>query len=361
MQVSALAETVIGDYTYYLPEDGGAMAMPVEASIVHEDEDAEFQRDMRTAIRISGEEEVDYGDALSPPTEAAVGSALADQLMPDITLPPAEMLVDGGAIVLAGTDAPVAVLTAQDVRAQGGKPDLAPFEGAPRIKVSPSSQIGYQARTSILPIPDNISVFVIAGFPGCGADVVAKNTAKMAAEYKVVVARIDTDRFLGDNSRPCDVCVDAQNRRPSVRPHKCRLGPASINVDFVNATINAEVEKMQHRPRFVQGIGKGLIFLEGAYPLAIKAYADLCGDNAWYFYSMDMAKCKKALLKQRGIWDEGYGPDSDYIAQVEARDSEYIWRLFYHAQVWRQSVISFAPRGENLIDVDKAPDAGKCP
>jgi hypothetical protein len=174
MQVSALAETVIGDYTYNLPEDGGAMAMPVEASIVHEDEDAEFQRDMRTAIRISGEEEVDYGDALSPPTEAAVGSALADQLMPDITLPPAEMLVDGGAIVPAGTDAPVAVLTAQDVRAQGGKPDLAPFEGAPRLKVSPSSQIGYQARTSILPIPDNISVFVIAGFPGCGADVVAK-------------------------------------------------------------------------------------------------------------------------------------------------------------------------------------------
>ncbi len=157
-------------------------------------------------------------------------------------------------------------ITAGSVEAQGGKTDLSPLEGALRLKVSPSSQIGYQARTPILPIPDNISVYVISGFPGCGADVFAKNAAKMAHEYNVVIARIDTDKFLGDNSGPCDLCVAAQKHRSSVRPHKCRLGPASINVDYVNSTINAEVAKMQTRPNFVNGRGKGIIFIEGAYP-----------------------------------------------------------------------------------------------
>ena len=65
------------------------MAMPVDTSIVRDEDDIEFQKEMRAAIRNSREEEVDYGEALPPPTGAAVGSALAAQLMPDIALPPA--------------------------------------------------------------------------------------------------------------------------------------------------------------------------------------------------------------------------------------------------------------------------------
>ncbi len=76
---------------------------------------------------------------------------------------------------------------------------------------------------------------------------------------------------------------------------------------------------------------------------------------------MNIARCKKGLLKQRGIWDKGYEPDSDYIAKVEARDNDYIWRLFYHAQVWQRSVISFVPLIDNLIDVDDVPDTSLYP
>ncbi len=76
----------------------------------------------------------------------------------------------------------------------------------------------------------------------------------------------------------------------------------------------------------------------------------------WYFFSENIARCKKALLQQRGIWDKGYVPDADYIDTVDKRDNHVMWRFFFHAQVWQKSMISYVPLISNLVDTDDVPD-----
>jgi hypothetical protein len=142
----------------------------------------------------------------------------------------------------------LAAMAAGSVEAQRGKKDVSPEDEAIRQKFTPAGHIGYQARIDVLPLPANISVFIIAGFPGSGVCAFAKGAAKMARECGAAVIRVDTDLFFGDNPRSCDVCATCCSKRPVIRPHKCRQGPASINVDWVNSTINAAAEKMKKAP-----------------------------------------------------------------------------------------------------------------
>ena len=92
-----------------------------------------------------------------------------------------------------------AVLAAGAVEQQRGKARDTAGERVPRLKkVTLFSQERYSARIEVAPLPANVQIFIISGFPGSGVLEFAHGAAKALRECKAVVVRINTDAFLGD-------------------------------------------------------------------------------------------------------------------------------------------------------------------
>ena len=182
----------------------------------------------------------------------------------------------------------IEALKAGAVEAQAGieEPVTAAQRLQKRPKVTPMSKLGYVKRTDVAPMPANVQIFIISGMQGSGVHEFIRGAAVALRECGAAVVRINTDAFLGPRPDQCDICTQCCEKRPQMKkPHRCYMGPEALNTDWLNAMINREAEDIQHSAAFVNGSGKGIIILEGAYPLAVAAYHPTAGNTKWWFHA----------------------------------------------------------------------------
>jgi hypothetical protein len=157
------------------------------------------------------------------------------------------------------------------------------------------------------PPPPHVIVLVLSGMKGCGVIKYAKQASIMLQRCGVAVTRIDSDAFLGERDDECDLCGQCQVARKclAVATHRCRTCPEALDVDRLNAAINREASMIVGSQPFVEGVGKGVLILEGAFVLGVKEYGVLAKGTSWWFSSNNTARSKKAFLLRMGYVGKG--------------------------------------------------------
>ncbi len=71
----------------------------------------------------------------------------------------------------------------------------------------------------------------------------------------------------------CDICDECQIAREcSAATHRCKTCPEALDVDRLNAAINREAAILVASQPFNEGVGKGVLILEGAFVLGVLEY-----------------------------------------------------------------------------------------
>ncbi len=222
-----------------------------------------------------------------------------------------------------------------------------------RPKVRPANQRTSSKRTALLPLPDDVKVFVISGMQGSGVESFIRQATQSLKDCGAAVMRIDTDLLVGTRSDECDICKQCALIRTSIRKvHRCTMCPEALNVDWLNAAINREAADIRHSAAFVQGAQKGIITLEGAYVLAVQDYHDIAVNSRWWLSSLNTARCKKEYLQKRRLWKQHYSKtESVYLAEVEKENNQRLWRSFFHEERWAESMSSYVD-ADHIVDLD---------
>ena len=169
-------------------------------------------------------------------------------------------------------------------------------------------------------LPDGVLVLILSGMKGSGVIRYAKQIMLMLKGCGVAVLRIDTDLFLGERDDECDLCIQCRTLRDCSENawQRCRTCPEALNVDRLNAAINREAEIIVGSQPFVEGVGKGVIILEGAFVLAVKEYNDLAQGARWWLSNSNTARSNKANLQKRRMWlQPSRQTVTDYRPQVD--------------------------------------------
>ena len=201
-------------------------------------------------------------------------------------------------------------------------------------------------------LSDDVKVLILSGMQGSGVEGYIKHVTQMLKSCGAAVQRIGTDQFLGARSDECDLCKQCAGIRLIRKVHRCTMCPEALNVDQLNAAINREADVIRASQPFVEGIGRGIIVLEGAFVLAVQEYHDIAVDARWWFSNCNTARCKKECLQKRRQWARPYSKtESEYLAVVEKESNQRLWRLFFHEERWAESMSSYVDV-DHVVDLD---------
>ena len=202
-----------------------------------------------------------------------------------------------------------------------------------RKAVAPINQHHGCARVALVPPHPKIQILILSGLSGRGYEGYVAQTTKMLRTAGFAVAFIDTNLFLGVSALTCTICRRATELRGTVPVARCTMCPEAIDVDTLNTTINRVSGELLNSADFAEGVERGVVILEGSFPLAIQNYNLVAKSSKWWYAGGDSTTRKINFLRQQRRLGQKPSPDGLGLPRPSGEQRQ------------RSPVAFFLPRG----------------
>ncbi len=114
-------------------------------------------------------------------------------------------------------------------------------------------------------------MIIISGLSGSGYEGYVVQVTNLLRNNGVATAVLNTNLFLGFNSRSCSICKRAAQLRGGMLPVlQCTMCPEAIDGDTLNGAIMRDSAELLESVDLTEGIGRAVVILEGSYTLAVQ-------------------------------------------------------------------------------------------